>query len=98
MSGEEKPPVPPARSLFIFRQQYTPSGSERARGFGQSRIELADRKTQSCRALIAFHFLKLNFFAFKVGKLIMNNFHEVVARRFSNLNTSQALHRRFLFV
>jgi hypothetical protein len=84
--------------FFLFRQQYAPSGSERARGCGQSRIELADRKTQSCRALIAFHFLKLNLFAFKVGKLIMNSLHEVLARRFSNLGTGQALHRRFLFV
>ncbi len=33
---------------------------------------LADRKMESCRALIAFQFLKLNFFAFKFGKLIVN--------------------------
>ena len=32
---------------------------------------LADLKTKSCRALIAFRFLKLNLFIRKFGKLIM---------------------------
>jgi hypothetical protein len=45
---------------------------------------LADRKTKSCRALIAFRFLKLNLFLFKIGKLIMDNLHEVL---FSDLGT-----------
>ena len=45
---------------------------------------LADRKTKSCRALIAFRFLKLNLFLFKFGKLIMDSFHEVL---FSDLGT-----------
>ena len=45
---------------------------------------LADRKTKSCRALIAFRFLKLNFFLFKFGKLVMDNLHEVF---FSELGT-----------
>jgi len=71
------------------------------RGCGPWRI--VDRKTESCRGLIAFHFLKLNLFAFKFGKLIMDSLHEVLARRFSSLgtgrhNVGQALHRRFLFV
>jgi hypothetical protein len=39
---------------------------------------LADRKTKSCRALIAFRFLKLNLFMFKFGKLIMDRLHEVL--------------------
>jgi hypothetical protein len=43
---------------------------------------LANRKTKSCRALIAFCFLKLNLFAFK-GKLIMDRLHEVLAGQFS---------------
>jgi hypothetical protein len=47
---------------------------------------LADRKTKSCRTLIAFRFLKLNLFAFKFGKLIMDSLHEV---RFSNLGTGR---------
>jgi hypothetical protein len=45
---------------------------------------LADRKTKSCRALIAFRFLKLNLFMFKFGKLIMDRLHEVL---FSDLGT-----------
>ena len=45
---------------------------------------LADRKTKSCRALIAFRFLKLNLFVFKFGKLIMDRLHEVL---FSDLGT-----------
>ena len=45
---------------------------------------LADRKTKSCRALIAFRFLKLNLFLFKFGKLVMDSFHEVL---FSDLGT-----------
>ena len=62
---------------------------------------LANRKTKSCRALIAFCFLKLNLFAFKFGKLIMDRLHEVLAGRFFNLGMGrygQAFHRRFLFV
>jgi hypothetical protein len=55
------------------------------REFGQWRIMLADRKTKSCRALIAFRFLKLNLFAFKFGKLIMDGLHEVFAGPFFNL-------------
>jgi hypothetical protein len=47
---------------------------------------LADRKTKSCRALIAFRFLKLNLFVFKFGKLIPDSFHEVF---FSNLGTGR---------
>jgi hypothetical protein len=39
---------------------------------------LADRKTKSCRAPIAFRFLKLNLFLFKFGKLIMDSLHEVL--------------------
>jgi hypothetical protein len=39
---------------------------------------LADRKTKSCRALVAFRFLKLNLFLFKFGKLIMDSLHEVL--------------------
>ena len=46
---------------------------------------LADRKTRSCRALIAFRFLKLNLFVFKFGKLIMDSLHEVL---FSDLGTA----------
>lgn len=46
---------------------------------------LADRKTKSCRALIAFRFLKLNLFLFKFGKLIMDSLHEVL---FSDLGTA----------
>jgi hypothetical protein len=45
---------------------------------------LADRKTKSCRALIAFRFLKLNLFVFKFGNLIMDRLHEVP---FSDLGT-----------
>jgi hypothetical protein len=55
------------------------------RGFGQRRITLADRKTKSCRALIAFRFLKLNLFAFKFGELIVDSLHEVLAGPFFNL-------------
>ena len=47
---------------------------------------LADRKTKSCRALIAFRFLKLNLFMFKFGKLIPGSLHEVL---FSNLGTGR---------
>ena len=43
---------------------------------------LADWKPKSCRALIALHFLKLNLFAFKFGKLILDRLHEVLARFF----------------
>jgi hypothetical protein len=39
---------------------------------------LADRKTKSRRALIAFRFLKLNLFVFKFGKLIPDSLHEVL--------------------
>ena len=39
---------------------------------------LADRKTKSCRALIAFRFLKLNLFVFKFGKLIPDSLDEVL--------------------
>jgi hypothetical protein len=46
---------------------------------------LADRKTKSCRALIAFRFLKLNLFLFKFGKLVMDSFHEVL---FSDLGAA----------
>jgi hypothetical protein len=46
---------------------------------------LADRKTKSCRALIAFRLLKLNLFLFKFGKLIMDSLHEVL---FSDLGTA----------
>jgi hypothetical protein len=46
---------------------------------------LADRKTKSCRALIAFRFLKLNLLLFKFGKLIMDSLHEVL---FSDLGTA----------
>ena len=45
---------------------------------------LADRKTKSCRALIAFRFLKLNLFVFKFGKLIPDSLDEVL---FSNLGS-----------
>jgi hypothetical protein len=61
---------------------------------------LADLKTNSCRALIAFRFLKLDLLAFKFGKLIVDR-HKVLAVRFFNVGTGrygQALHRRFLFV
>ena len=43
---------------------------------------IVDRKTESCRALIAFHFLKLNLFAFKFGKLIKDSLHEMLAAFF----------------